>query len=230
MSKRATTPEVLRRVDEILRIRLDGAEFWDVREYVRGKEVEAGSPWQLKDGEKPMSEGNLWRYVAKADQAMEESASRSRKKLIRSHAAKRRNLYAKAVLSADYRTALACLRDHASAAGTSLLRQACKMATGSGKTVVMGMLIAWHTLNKVANPTDRRFSDSFLIVAPGITIRDRLRVLLPSDPGNYYEFLDIVPGDMRAALGQAKIVITNYYAFKWRDLATRARAGSSRGC
>ena len=117
MSKRATTPEVLRRVDEILRIRLDGAEFWDVREYVRGKEVEAGSPWQLKDGEKPMSEGNLWRYMAKADKAIEDSASRSRKKLLRGHAAKRRNLYAKAVLSADYRTALACLRDEAELLG-----------------------------------------------------------------------------------------------------------------
>ena len=60
------------------------------------------------------------------------------------------------------------------------------MATGSGKTVVMAMLIAWHTLNKRANPQDARFSDTFLIVTPGITIRDRLRVLLPNDPGNYY--------------------------------------------
>ena len=110
------------------------------------------------------------------------------------------------------------LSEHSTAAGTSLPRQACKMATGSGKTVVMGMLIAWQTLNKVANPRDRRFTDSFLVVAPGITIRDRLRVLLPSDPENYYEFLDLVPGDLRAALGQAKIVIVNYHAFKCRDL------------
>ena len=57
-----------------------------------------------------------------------------------------------------------------------------KMATGSGKTVVMAMLIAWQALNKLEDKHDRRFSDAFLIVAPGITIRDRLRVLLPQDP------------------------------------------------
>ena len=67
-----------------------------------------------------------------------------------------------------------------------LPRLAFKMATGSGKTVVMAMLIAWQALNKQANPQDRRFSDRFLIVTPGITIRDRLRVLLPNDPENYY--------------------------------------------
>ena len=66
-----------------------------------------------------------------------------------------------------------------------LPRIAFKMATGTGKTVVMGMLIAWHVLNKQANPKDARFGDAFLIVTPGITIRDRLRVLLPSDPSNY---------------------------------------------
>ena len=59
---------------------------------------------------------------------------------------------------------------------------ACKMATGAGKTVVMAMLIAWQCLNKLANPQDARFTDTFLIVTPGITIRDRLRVLLPNDP------------------------------------------------
>jgi type III restriction enzyme len=52
-----------------------------------------------------------------------------------------------------------------------------KMATGSGKTVVMAMLIAWQSLNKLANPQDKRFSDTFLVVTPGITIRDRLQVL-----------------------------------------------------
>ena len=69
-------------------------------------------------------------------------------------------------------------------AGTDLFRMAFKMATGAGKTVVMSMLIAWQTLNKRRNPRDSRFSDAFLVVTPGITIRDRLRVLLPSDPGS----------------------------------------------
>jgi type III restriction enzyme len=68
-----------------------------------------------------------------------------------------------------------------------LPRMAFKMATGSGKTVVMAMLIAWHTLNKRANPQDARFSDTFLIVTPGITIRDRLRVLLPNDSEKVFQ-------------------------------------------
>ena len=85
------------------------------------------------------------------------------------------------------------LREKADEAGTDLFRVACKMATGSGKTVVMSMLIAWQVLNKRRYPHDNRFTDAFLVVAPGITIRDRLRVLLPSDPNNYYKELDIVP-------------------------------------
>jgi len=98
-----------------------------------------------------------------------------------------------------------------------LLRIALKMATGSGKTVVMAMLIAWQTLNKLANPQDARFGDTFLIVTPGITIRDRLRVLLPNDPHNYYRALDLVPPDRLAELGKAKILITNFHTFKQRE-------------
>ena len=97
-----------------------------------------------------------------------------------------------------------------------LFRIAFKMATGSGKTVVMAMLIAWHTLNKLANSRDSKFSDAFLIVTPGITIRDRLRVLIPNDPENYYAQRDILPPDALNELGQAKIVITNFHAFLHR--------------
>lgn len=109
------------------------------------------------------------------------------------------------------------LREALAVAGTPLFRQACKMATGSGKTVVMGMILAWHTLNKRRAPNNPRFSDSFLIVTPGITIRDRLRVLLPSDPHNYYRALDLVPPEQFGDLGTAKVVIANYHAFKPRD-------------
>ncbi len=98
-----------------------------------------------------------------------------------------------------------------------LFRLAIKMATGSGKTVVMAMLIAWHALNKLANPQDARFSDAFLIVTPGITIRDRLRVLLPNDPQNYYRQLDLAPPDWLAELGKARFVITNFHAFLLRE-------------
>ncbi|MBU2578345.1 DEAD/DEAH box helicase family protein [Patescibacteria group bacterium] len=98
-----------------------------------------------------------------------------------------------------------------------LPRTAFKMATGSGKTVVMAMIIAWHTLNKIANPRDARFSDTFLVVTPGITIRDRLRVLLPNDPQNYYRQRDIIPAQSQEQLGQAKILITNFHAFLLRE-------------
>jgi type III restriction enzyme len=109
------------------------------------------------------------------------------------------------------------LKDRAAEAGTDLFRVACKMATGSGKTVVMSMLVAWQVLNNRRYPRDNRFTDAFLVVAPGITIRDRLRVLLPSDPGNYYKELDIVPAEHRGDLGSARIVVTNFHAFKQRE-------------
>lgn len=98
-----------------------------------------------------------------------------------------------------------------------LYRIAIKMATGSGKTVVMAMLIAWQALNKIASSQDARFSDTFLIVTPGITIKDRLRVLLPNDPQNYYKQHDIVPSDLFPELDKAKFVITNFHAFKLRE-------------
>jgi type III restriction enzyme len=98
-----------------------------------------------------------------------------------------------------------------------LIRLALKLATGAGKTTVMAMLIAWQTINAVRRPGSQRFTRGFLIVAPGITIRDRLRVLMPNDPDSYYASRELVPGDMLPDLERAKIVITNYHAFKLRD-------------
>ncbi len=109
------------------------------------------------------------------------------------------------------------------AANPGLDRIALKMATGSGKTVVMAMLIAWHALNKRANPQARDFADAFLVVAPGITIRDRLRVLLPSDPENYYRALDLVPPDLLDELGTVKIVVTNFHALRRRERIEAAK-------
>jgi len=109
------------------------------------------------------------------------------------------------------------IREANDTSNPGLPRAAFKMATGSGKTVVMAMLIAWHTLNKHANPQDARFSDTFLIITPGITIRDRLRVLLPNDPENYYRQRDILPAQLQDQLGQAKIIITNFHAFQLRE-------------
>ncbi|MGH3401214.1 MAG: BPTD_3080 family restriction endonuclease [Streptosporangiaceae bacterium] len=98
-----------------------------------------------------------------------------------------------------------------------LPRVALKMATGTGKTVVMAMIIAWQTINKVMTPNDARFAKRFLVVAPGITIRDRLGVLHPERDDNYYLERDLVPPDLWDALLQAQVEIINYHAFLPRD-------------
>jgi hypothetical protein len=110
---KATKATVQRRVQEVLGIRLDGAEFWDVREYAREKEKAEGSAWFLSEGGKPLSDGQLWRYVARADRLIAESCRAHRKKLLRRHLAQRRRLYAAAVLQGDVRAALAVLADEA---------------------------------------------------------------------------------------------------------------------
>lgn len=110
-------------------------------------------------------------------------------------------------------------------ANPQLMRLALKLATGAGKTTVMAMLIAWQTVNAVRRPTSSRFTRGFLIVAPGITIRDRLRVLQPNDPDSYYASREIVPGDMLEIVNRAKIVITNYHAFKLRERVELSKGG-----
>lgn len=112
-------------------------------------------------------------------------------------------------------------------ANPELLRLALKLATGAGKTTVMAMLIAWQTVNAVRHPKSKRFTKGFLIVAPGLTIRDRLRVLHPNDPDSYYQSRELVPGDMLADLGRAKIIITNYHAFKLRERIDLSKGGRS---
>lgn len=104
-------------------------------------------------------------------------------------------------------------------ANPDLLRIALKLATGAGKTTVMAMLIAWQTINAVRHSQSRKFTRGFLIVVPGITIRDRLRVLKPNDPESYYASRELVPTEMLADLQKAKIIITNYHAFKLRERA-----------
>lgn len=106
-----------------------------------------------------------------------------------------------------------------------LLRIALKLATGAGKTTVMAMLIAWQTVNAVRSPHSERFTRGFLLIAPGITIRDRLRVLQPNDPDSYYASRELVPQDMLADIARAKIVITNYHAFKLRERLNLAAGG-----
>ena len=109
------------------------------------------------------------------------------------------------------------LRNANAEANPELLRLALKLATGAGKTTVMAMIIVWQTINAARHPNSKTFSRGFLVVAPGITIRDRLRVLQPNDPESYYRHREIVPPDMLGEIDRAKIVITNYHAFKLRE-------------
>ena len=108
-------------------------------------------------------------------------------------------------------------------ANAGLPRWALKLATGAGKTTVMAMLIAWQTINAVRRPKSARFTCGFLIVTPGITIKDRLRVLLPNDPESYYKERELVPRDMLEYMNRAKVVITNFHAFRRRELTKVAK-------
>jgi len=119
--------------------------------------------------------------------------------------------------------------DHLAAANKdanpALMRLALKLATGAGKTTVMAMLIAWQTINAVRRPTSKHFTRGFLVCAPGLTIKDRLRVLQPNDPDSYYKDRELVPTDMLDDVNRAKIVITNYHAFKLRQRIELSKGG-----
>ena len=91
-------------------------------------------------------------------------------------------------------------------------RIAHKMATGTGKTLAMAMLIVWHAANRNANPHDPRFVRRFLLLTPGLTVRERLeKSLLPNRPGNdYTEFTLLPPGlEWEHALNSAQILVVN---------------------
>jgi hypothetical protein len=108
---------VTRRIDDVLRIRLDGAQFWDLCGFVREKESEEGSAWLLPLGATPLSESQIRRYQAEADALIVSAHERSRKVLFRRHLAQRRHLYAKACLAGDVAAALNCLKDEAKMLG-----------------------------------------------------------------------------------------------------------------
>jgi len=110
-------------------------------------------------------------------------------------------------------------------ANPELSRLALKLATGAGKTTVMTMLIAWQTINAVRSPNSSHFTRGFLVVTPGLTIKDRLRVLQPNDPDSYYMSRELIPSDLLDDLQKAKIVITNYHAFKLRERVEISKGG-----
>lgn len=106
---RATEAQTEKRIEELLAIRLDGAELWDVREYVREKVAAHDPVW----GKNPLSDSQLYRYLQRVDSHISESCKEARSKLLRRHLAQRRRLYARAVNVGDVRAALAALRDEA---------------------------------------------------------------------------------------------------------------------
>lgn len=132
---------------------------------------------------------------------------------------------------ASHTTAGKRLVDHLVAANKDanpeLLRLALKLATGAGKTTVMAMLIAWQTINAVRRSNSKNFTRGFLVVSPGLTIKDRLRVLQPNDPDSYYKDRELVPSDMLEDVNRAKIIITNYHAFKLRERIELSAGGRS---
>lgn len=94
-----------------------------------------------------------------------------------------------------------------------LVRYATKMATGSGKTVVMALLLAWAFCNRGTKPGDTRYPRRALVVCPNLTIRERLSVLNPGDPDNYFEKFDLVPTSLRPELAKGRVRVNNWHVF-----------------
>lgn len=115
--------------------------------------------------------------------------------------------------------------------GGPFRRLCAKMATGTGKTVVMAMAIAWHVLNKVASPQDTRFSKNVLIVAPGLTVKNRLQVLNPSHADDYYSQFNILPPGFSDKLRQGHVLIQNWHKLDWEsdDQIAKKRGVDKRG-
>jgi type III restriction enzyme len=115
--------------------------------------------------------------------------------------------------------------------GGAFNRLCSKMATGSGKTLVMGMLIAWQVLNAVAGEKRYPYSKHFFVVAPGLTVKKRLEVLYPSDPSNIYEEFNMIPAGMMDKLRQGKILVQNWHVLNWEteDKIKKKRSVDKRG-
>lgn len=103
-------------------------------------------------------------------------------------------------------------------------RLACKMATGSGKTMVMGMLAAWSILNKIAQRNSKQFSDVVLVVAPNVTIRNRLRELDPHQGlASIYRTRDLVPDHLMPALRKGRVLVKNWHEFELKGMQAGAK-------
>lgn len=118
--------------------------------------------------------------------------------------------------------------------GGEFTRQCAKMATGSGKTILMAMLIAWQVLNKATYPQDKRYSKNILIIAPGLTVKNRLEVLIPGSKGNYYQEFGIVPPGLETKLRQGqscRVLVRNWHMLDWEseEQISKRRSVDKRG-
>ena len=117
--------------------------------------------------------------------------------------------------------------------GGDIERLCSKMATGTGKTVVMGMLIAWQIINKVTYRQDTRFAKDILVISPGLTVKNRLQVLNPSalDEDNYYIMFDLIPPGMFDKLRSGRVKIVNWHMLEWEteDQIKRKKSVDKRG-
>ena len=88
-----------------------------------------------------------------------------------------------------------------------------KMATGSGKTAVIAMIITWQVLNALTYPKrNKDFSRTVFIVAPGLTVKERLQVLQPGHPENDYDAFALCPNEAwRQKLNQVELLIDNWH-------------------
>jgi len=108
-------------------------------------------------------------------------------------------------------------------------RLAVRMATGSGKTAVMGMVIAWHAVNAAASQRrDGRYTTCFLAITPGHTVRERLAVLHPAHPDNVYDEMRLLPEGRRGALGAVRVRVLNFQAFQRRDRLSEASSDAKK--
>src|SRR6516164_519550 len=110
---RATKRQIEERVNEILDMLLDGAQAFEIVRFVREQQAKKDSKWHVADGEKPLSDSQIRRYVVKAEMVISDSCRASRKRLYRRHLAQRRKLYARAVCQGDVKSALAVIKDEA---------------------------------------------------------------------------------------------------------------------
>ena len=118
--------------------------------------------------------------------------------------------------------------------GGEFTRLCSKMATGSGKTILMSMLIAWQVLNKVTYPQDKRFSKNILVIAPGLTVKNRLEVLVPGSAGNYYQEFQIIPPGLEDKLRQGqtcRVQVRNWHKLDWgsEEQLSKRRSVDKRG-